>query len=150
VGDGGETTNLWDRLNDETDTQYIKDENGNNTTAEFDIGNLTDPVGNTLHVITFRMYGTGTGGPERCNVQLFEGVTMRADTGNQTSPDAWATKTYTLTTGEADAITDYTNLSLKVISSNLGGTEDMWVSWVKFEVPDAPAGGNPYYAYAQQ
>jgi hypothetical protein len=82
------------------------------------------------------MQGTGSGGPERCEVQLFEGATQRATTGNQTSRGAWDTKTYTLTAGEADAIGNYGDLRFKIISSNLGGTEDMWVSWAEFEVPD--------------
>lgn len=150
LGDGDETTNLWDRVDDETTTQYIKAEDGVNDTIEFDIDDLTDPVGNTLHVITFEMQGTGSGGPEWCNVQLFEGATERAASGNQQNRASWGTKTYTLTTGEADAITDYTNLSLKVVSSSLGATEDMWVSYAKFEVPDAPAGGSPWYNYAQE
>ncbi len=151
VGDGDETTNLWDRLNDETDTEYIKDE-ANNTTGEFAIGGLVDPVGNTLHVLTVRMQGNGSGGPERVMIQLFEGATQRATSLNFTSRAGWTTQTYTLTAGEADSITDYTagNLSIKLISSNLAGGETMWASWAKFEVPDAPAGGSPWYNYAQE
>jgi len=85
------------------------------------------------------MKGEGSGGPERCNVQLFEGATQRADTGNQTSRGAFADKSYTLTAGEADAITAYTDLRFKIISSNQAGGESVQVSWAELEVPNAPA-----------
>jgi hypothetical protein len=138
VGDGGETSNLWDFLNDNSDAEYIKDE-GNNTTAEFTIDSLSDPTSSTGHIIRFRMQGNGSGGPERCQVDLYEGATLRASSGTQTSRGAWATKSYTLSAAEADAISDYTNLRLKVISSNMGGAETMWVAWAELEVPDAGA-----------
>jgi hypothetical protein len=137
TGDGGETTNLWDFLNDNSDAEYIKS-GANNTTAEFAIDSLEDPVSSGGHIIRFRMQGSGSGSPERCKVQLFEGAVEIADSGNQTSRGAWATKTYTLSTAQANSIGDYTDLRLKVTSSNLGGTEDMWVAWCELEVPDVP------------
>jgi hypothetical protein len=88
------------------------------------------------------MQGTGSGAPERCEVQLFDGATQIASSGNQSNRGSWGLKTYTLTTIQADNIGDYTDLRLKIISSNLAGSEDMWVTQAEFEVPDAPVGGD--------
>ena len=141
---GGPST-LFDAIdevvaNDGTD--YMEDA-ANNTTAEIGLTTLTDPVSSVDHIIRFKMRGEGSGGPERCNVQLFDGATLIAATGNQTSRAAWAEKTYTLTTAEADNIGNYGDLRLKIISSNLVGGETMWVTWAEFEVPDVPSAGLP-------
>ncbi len=143
-GSTAETT-LWESLDEVTandGTDYIEALNGEDTTCEIGLSNLTDPVGNVNHVCRFKMQGTGSGGPERLNVQLFDGATLIAQSGVQTSRAAWAEKTFALSTTEADNITDYTDLRFKFISSNLGGTEDMWCTWAEFEVPDAAGGSS--------
>lgn len=123
-------------------TDYIEALNGENTTCEIGLSDLTDPVGNVNHTFRWKMQGTGSGQGERLDVALFDGATQIAILINQTSRGAWAEKTYTLTTLEADAITDYTDLRLKFTTTNLGATEDMWCTWAEFEVPDAPVGGS--------
>jgi len=134
----GGTTNLWSVLDDNSDTDYIEDLNGGNGTYEANLTSLTDPGVDTGHIIRFRMQGTGSGGPERLTVQLWQGTTSQIATlNNQTSRGSWATKTYNITEAEAANITDYTDLNIKLISSNLGGTEDMWCAWVELEIPDA-------------
>ncbi len=139
---GGPST-LWEAIDEVTpsDTDYIEALDGENTTCELGLTTLTDPLLSTGHIIRFRMQGTGSGGPERCEVQLFEGATQRATTGNRTSRGAWSDESYTLTAGEADSITDYADLRFKIVSSNLAATEDVWVSFAEFEVPDVAAGG---------
>ncbi len=139
---GGPST-LWECMDEVTandGTDYIEALNGEDTTCEIGLSDLTDPVSNVDHTIRFKMQGTGSSGPERCEVQLFDGATQIATTGTQTSRAAWAEKTYTLIQSQADNIGDYTDLRLKIISSNLGATEDMWVTWAEFEVPDASGG----------
>ena len=136
----GGPSSLFDAINEVTandSTDYIEALNGEDTTCELGLSNITDPVSSVGHIIRFRMQGTGSGGPERCMVQLFDGGSLIADTGSQTSRAAWNTKVYELTTTEADNIGSYTDLRFKITSSNLGGTEDMWVTWAEFEVPDA-------------
>lgn len=138
----GGPSDLFDCVDESSpnDSDYMEDV-ANNTTAELGLTSVSDPGVGTGHIIRFRMQGNGGAGPERCNVQLFEGATLRADTGSQTSRGAWDTKVYTLTEAEADSIGAYTDLRFKVISSNLAGGETMWVSWAEFEVPDVAAGG---------
>ncbi len=141
-GSSAETT-LWESLdevsaNDGVD--YIEALDGENITCEVGLSNVTDPGGNTGYFIRFTMQGTGSSGPERCNIELFEGATVRADTGSRTSRGAWGAEFYELTTGEADSITAFTDLRLRITSSNLAATEDMWVTQAFFEVPDATGG----------
>lgn len=140
----GGPTSLFDAMNEVSPndlTDYIEALNGENTTCEVGLSDVTDPLLSTGHIIRFRMQGTGGAGPERCEVQLFEGAVQKATTGVQDNRAAWGTKTYTLTGAEADAIGDYTDLRFKIISSNLGATDDMWVTWAEFEVPDLVVAG---------
>lgn len=145
---GGETT-LFEAVNGATDSDYIEALDGENTTCELGLGSLTDPAVSTGHILRVRLQGTGSGGPERLMIQLFEGATQRAASPNLTSRGAWDTQTYTLTAGEADSITDYTNLSIKLVSSNLGATEDMWARSAEFEVPDVSGAVDEEWAGTQ-
>ena len=136
-------TSLWESLDEvspDNAVTYIEALDGENTTCEIGLSNVTDPVSSAGHIIHFTLFGAGSGGPERCEVQLFQGAVQKATTGTQANRGSWGTKTYSLTAGEADSITDYTDLRFKIISSNLGATEDMWVTWAQFEVPDVAAG----------
>lgn len=139
---GGPST-LWECMDEVTpndSTDYIEALNGDNTTCEVGLTSLTDPVSNIGHTIRFRIQGTGSGGPERCTLILFDGPTQIATTGNRTSRGAWGTESLILSATEADSIGDYTDLRFKIISSNLGATEDMWCTWCEFECPDAGVG----------
>jgi hypothetical protein len=116
----------------------------NDDTMELTLSNVTDPQTGTGHVISFRMMTLGTGSKERCRVELFQGTTPIASTNNEQSQDAYTTHTYTLDpTTEADAISDYSDLRFKVVSSSVGGGETVRVTWVELEVPDAAAATVP-------
>lgn len=141
-GSTAETT-LWESIdevsaNDGVD--YI--EATDNFTCEIGLdSSITDPGGNTGYFLRCRMQGNGSGGPERVQIVLFEGATQRAISGFFVNRASWVDKFYELTTGEADAITAFTDLRLKVIASNLGvAAESMWVTQAFFEVPDAAGG----------
>lgn len=78
---------------------------------------------------------TGGGGthpePHTIELVLFQGVTQIATTGaiahsNQYT-GVWRDKIHTLSAAEANAITDYTDLRLKVIATSPGGT--LTVGW---------------------
>ncbi len=148
----GGPTDHYDCIEEATpnDSEYLRDAAANST-CEIGIESGTDPAVSTGHILHVRMRGAGTGGPERVAIALFEGATQRAVSGNFTNRSgSFADKSYTLTTGEADAITDYTNLTIKLIASNMGGGETVDVSQAYFEIPDAGGGGNPWYHNEQQ
>ncbi len=133
---------LWETLDEVTpsDSDFIQDAAAN-TTCEVGLTTLTDPVSSVLHVVRFRMRASGSGGPERVNVQLIQGTTVIGASGNQTNRSgSFAEKTFTLTSGEADSITNYADLRLRIIASNQAGGETVDVSWCEFEVPDAAVG----------
>ncbi len=144
-GSTAETT-LWESLDEVTandGVDYIEALDGENITCEVGLDNsITDPGGNTGYFLRCRIQGTGSGGPERVSIALFEGATQRAISGTFSNRASWADKFYELSTAEADAITAFTDLRLKIISSSLGATEDMWVTQAFFEVPDVPAGAD--------
>lgn len=132
-------TNLWSVLDDNNDVDYIEDLGGNGT-YECTITSLIDPISSVDHIMRSRIQGTGSGGPERCACELWQGTDfLIATTGNKTSRGSWTTFNYTLSAAEADSIIDYTSLRFKVISSNLGGAEIMWHAWSEIEIPDAAA-----------
>jgi hypothetical protein len=105
------------------------------TTMELGLSAVADPLVDTGHILRFRIRGTGNGQPEFCEAQLFEGGSLVATTGTQSSRGGYTTYPYTLTAGEASSITDYSNLRVRVISSGLARNEVMDVSWVELEVP---------------
>jgi len=65
-----------------SDSSLIESTNSQGDKCRVNIGSLTDPVSSIDHVIKFRAKATGSGGPERIEVLLFEGSTQRADSAN--------------------------------------------------------------------
>lgn len=76
-------------------------------------------------------------------VVLLQGTTTIASIGTTTAPTDWTTVALNLTSGEAAAITDYTDLRVHVTASGGAGSpanrRDVAVSWVELEVPDYTA-----------
>lgn len=143
--DDGATDALWDEINESTpsDTDYVKVVAADST-LEIGLGTLTDPVSSVNHVVRFRMYGTGAGGPEKLTVHLRMGAsTTIASLSNQQSDGVWGDKSFTLSAAQANAITDYTDLRLQFISTgNTGGSDEIRCSFAEFEVPDVSSGGD--------
>lgn len=113
------------------------------TTAELSLSSITDPVVHTGHVIRFRVLSIGGGAKERCQVQLHDGASPIASSAAEQSRDVYGTFTYTLLEAEATNISSYANLSVRIVSSSVGGGEEVRVSWVEFEVPDATGATTP-------
>lgn len=126
-GDG--TTNIYTTI-DETsasDADYIKSVD-NPSSAPYATGlttTLEDPVSNANHIIRWRRQKSASGGGQiDLTITLNEGYTNEGSPGTQrctTSdtdiPAAWASTSYTLSSGEADAITDYTDLTLRIVAN---------------------------------
>ena len=107
------------------------------------LDNATDPLSSSSHIITVNakrssgtvlLYGTFT-----FSVELRESGTLRASfsTGNLTSTDA--DKTYTLTSAEANSITNYNNLELWVVGNCTHGTDGYqtgYLDYAKLVIPD--------------
>lgn len=122
----GGTTNIYTTL-DETsadDADYIK--TGSAPTADVYVTKFTtleDPAASTGHVVRVRRRKSASGGAQiDFLAELRQGYanessqgTLIATVENATDiTDTWTTTAYSLTGTEADAITDYTDLYLRV------------------------------------
>lgn len=109
------------------------------------LSSVTDPASATDHVIRFRASSV-SGSPadpppgDVLTVELYEGATLRASTSEEIL-GSYTTYEYTLTAGEANSITDYTNLKFKVIST-VGSFDTSYVSWIEFQVPYVAGAGS--------
>jgi len=136
---------LWDLI-DETppaDADYIETPNNTGTKlCEVGLSNVTDPVSDANHIISWRAQRSGTGTKVvQTRIYLYEGATLRATTGQYTEGAAFALHTYTLTAGEAASITDYTDLRFRIEGVLTGtGARVGRVSWAELAVPDAGGG----------
>lgn len=95
----------------------------------------TDPVTDTLHVIQWRAKRAGTYFiPCASRVQLYQGATLIA-TGTGSHGDSYSTATYTLSSAEANAISDYTDLRVRVRFTNNMGAAHMHLTAIEFDIP---------------
>lgn len=90
---------------------------------------LIDPLSSSDHVFRLTV-------ENQMVYQLRQGSTVIASgsQGNQ----GYNLRTITLTSDEADSITDYTDLNARIQGGGIFGAR---VAWIEFEVPDLPAGG---------
>lgn len=139
---GWTTTPLYQKLDEATpdDSDFVTSPTG--TSPEFEVGltNVVDPLSNTDHIIKFRAFASdGGGAKEKANAVLLEGANEIAETGLQNLDRSQFTQfEYTLSSAEADDITDYTNLSIRIETSK-SNSEEIQVSWIEFEVPSQPS-----------
>ncbi len=144
-------TGAYTAIDEETpnDSDYITGSDSANGTDEVGLSNVTDPASSADHVIKFRARQSGTPGHQRyLDVSLVQGSTVIASHATVTlDGSTWTDYSKTLSSAEADAITDYTDLRLHITSSGDVGTpagsrRSVYVSWVVFEVPDASGGSS--------
>ena len=157
------TAPLWSKVDDDIsgggtgdDVKIASDAVGNGsstTNADLGLSILSDPVTDTGHILTVRWNNGGEGGSGRNIIghcELWEGVpgtgTLRAEVAAPTLLGADTTEvatTHTLTSGEADAITNYGDLFIRLWGSGSGPgpSRSLQVEAVQFEVPDAAVSG---------
>lgn len=130
------TSPLYAKIDEVTpsDVDFIQCSNANST-CEIALSSITDPSSSSSHTIKVRARKAGNA---TLTVYLFDGTTQIAS-WSPSITTSFAEYTYTLTSGEADNIGDYTDLRLKFQCAYViaGGTG---VSWADFEVPDAGTG----------
>ena len=116
---------------------------GEATSDRYGLSAVTDPEVSTGHFLRWRAQATGSGGPEKMHVRLFQSTTEIAQNLNITiSRGSFNDYSLTLSASQADAITDYAALEILLVTGNgVAGSDTIDVSWFAFEVPDAPAGG---------
>lgn len=131
-----------------SDSDYITSPaNPNGTVSTIAFGSLTDPQSSSGHVLRFRHARDAAGGTAvDILVALWQtgGGVAIASTTVQPSGTAYTAGTINLTGTQADAITNYGQLELRVSATGGGGSPANRragrISWAEFEVPDAPSG----------
>lgn len=144
---GNRYQNIDESVRDDVD--FVRSANDPaNTSADFGLTSLIDPLSSSNHTFDFAYNRNTSGGGSNpvftLSVVLLQGTTVIATTTiTNISSSGYTTGSYTLTSGEADSITNYANLRVRFTANKDSGTRTAWieVSWFQLQVPDfiAPA-----------
>jgi hypothetical protein len=108
------------------DTTYITSEaNPSSSACAFDLSTVSDPVSSTGHIMRWRRAkDAASGGQIDLTVELRQGYTGEGSQGTLINTysdtnlsETFAGQTDTLTGGEADAITDYSDLQIRFVAN---------------------------------
>ena len=111
-------------------------------TFEVKLDTATDPVSSVSHTVKAWGKGVGSGGGEKVDVFLYQGTTLIATLANNWTPGrgSYAEGVWTISGAEADNITDYADLRVRIVEDTIGGGSERFnVTQIYMEVPDAPA-----------
>ena len=147
VNQAGNNTNLYQSIDEsggEDDSDYVisTDDSSASDTMEVGLSNISDPQGSSSHVVRYRAKGSdpsGFYGIPSLTVSLRQGTgTEIASSTNSSLTTSFADYNFTLSTSEANAITDYSDLRLRFVrAAGNGASETNLVSEAWFETPDA-------------
>lgn len=129
---------------DNATTSWRSANNPNPDVMRISITSLTDPVGNSSHNLRLSYAKSASGGR---TIDLTWGIRQGGttisgctDDTNTNISDTWVDDTLTISSGCADNITDYSDLSINVSCQFSGGGAGRrcLVSAMTIDVPDAP------------
>jgi len=138
----GNQTNLYSYVDEtsasDSDYIYADDNFGSTETCILGLGSVTDPSSATLHKFTVRAKeNSGFGGVDFI-VTLQQGGSDIATSSTHAPSSSFANFTTTLSASQANSITDYGALRLKIeATDNFGTGARTSVSHAYFECPDA-------------
>jgi hypothetical protein len=127
---GGATSDLFAEI-DETvasDADYVKSVTAPaNAPLVVALSNVEDPLSSSGHTVRYRYQKNASGGAQiDLTVQLRQGYTNEGSPGTLIAeavitdiPNGFTNGSFTLTGGEADAITDYTDLFLRFVANQV-------------------------------
>ena len=114
-----------------------------NGTTEKGLSDVTDPAASSGHVVRFRAWQENNSHQRTLSVVLVQGSTVISTYAAFNLVKGTATSySWTLSSAEADAITDYTDLRLRfksdgTVSTPPSSRSEVYVSWAELEVPDS-------------
>lgn len=154
------TTPYWSKLDEGAPGGTDPISNGGPSSADviaLDLSGVTDPTSSTGHTLRACWSKTGAqAGGSQVTVELRQGYVNESSQGTliatlsgvDTTADGDQTDTYGLSGAEADAITDYSDLQLRVHIGREGNPSQTarasQVQFLELEVPDASGGGTHY------
>ncbi len=108
------------------DSDFIKSGlNPTNAPVVFKLSNVNDPLSSSGHTVRYR-YGKESAGGDQIDLtaQLRQGYVSEGTPGTLIAQqvltniaDGWTTGSFTLSGAEADAITDYTSLYIRLVAN---------------------------------
>lgn len=110
------------------DATYVESESAPaSSPVAFNLSNVEDPVTSSGHIVRWRRSKNAAGGSQiDLTVELRQGYVSEGSQGTLINtfadtnlPNAFATTTDTLSGAEADAITDYTDLQLRMVANQV-------------------------------
>ncbi len=155
VGQAGGTSSLFDTINEASadDADYIKlpfSNGGNTKVLVVALTSLSDPQSSTGHVVHWRV-GENTFSGGHIKVEIRQGYVDESNKGtliattatfDTSGADAFTDgTTYTLSGGEADAITDYSILFARIVFTNDNNFAESRLSFMDLQTPDAVISG---------
>lgn len=151
LGAGGSGSYVYIDEASFNDSDYISSNDNTNVTYEAKFSSGSDPTVSGSHIVRWRQAQADTnvapssgGTASSYSAYLYQGGTLiatlvSAETSNESS---FLAKTYVLTVGESDNITDYTDLRIRFDFSGGGGPaanrRGVAISWAEMELPDVP------------
>ena len=132
----GYTNPAWGNLDEVTpnDTDYIGASAAANDEAIYTLSDVSDPGVGTGHTFRLRAKYSAFMSAPIFSVKIYDGSTL-ITTRSFTLTGSYADYSYTLTSGEANSITDYTNLRVGFYVGFGDWIDEVRVSWFEFEVP---------------
>lgn len=128
---------------DDATTYWV--EGGDGTVIETTLSSVTDPTVHTGHIVRTRNRKNSASGQQiDIFISLNEGAASRASTSFTNVDENWTTRTISLSTAQAGAITSYADLQILTRHDEVGGGQPRSTqeSAHELEVPDAPAGAD--------
>lgn len=155
------TTPLWEKLDDaspdDDSTEILSANNpaeSDGTGFEVRLSALSDPQTSSGHILRFRAQKQTGGRTLDVSCRLYQASTAIGPARTLANlGTAYTTDTYTLSAGEADAISDYSDLRMRCWSSVSGGgaSTSAAFTWIELETPDAPpSAGKPFLITIQE
>jgi hypothetical protein len=122
--DDGTTDALWDEINEVSfdDATYVKSATPPGANEyETTLSDVTDPLVSTGHIMRWRRRKQPASGSAQINltVRLMQTTTQITSQADNNLPGAFTDTSYTLSAGEADAITDYTALRIEFVAAQV-------------------------------
>jgi hypothetical protein len=114
-------TTLYDKIDESSanDSDYIESpDSPSAATTVVKLSGLGDPLSSANHTLRYRYQKNASTGSMDLTVQLRQGTTeVIAEWIHTNISNAWTTTSQTLTTDQADYITDYSNLHVAFIAT---------------------------------
>ena len=131
LNEAASATDMYQSIDEDVsspnDSDYVESEAGpSSSPVVFNLSAITDPVSSSGHVMRWRRSKSGGGATLNLTVELRQGYVNEGSPGtliktvsDSDIPNGFATTTATLSAGEADAITDYSDLQVRIVATQV-------------------------------